>query len=197
MNSGRLFVALNLPDSAKDRLSQLPGDLPEARWTDTESFHLTLRFLGEVSASEEKRIEAALERVESPAFLLNLSGLGLFPLRGDPEVLWVGVEDNPQLLRLRHRIEAALAAEGLSRDKRKFHPHVTLARLQEGPIDRLAQYLKQHALFKLEDVPITSFSLFSSQLAPGGAHYTEEAVYPLFGIVNGLEEENEDEEDRL
>ncbi len=181
----RLFVALNLPDAAKDVLTQLPGDLPEARWTDSDAFHLTLRFFGEASDREEKRILAALERVESPAFLLSLSGLGLFPLRGDPEVLWVGVKENPLLLQLRHRIEAALAAEGLNRDSRKFHPHVTLARLDEGPIDRLAQYLKQHALFKLDEMPITSFSLFSSQLTPGGAHYTEEAVYPLYGLVDG------------
>ena len=48
----RLFVALSLPETVQDRLSDLCQGVPSAKWVAPENLHLTLRFIGEVDHAE-------------------------------------------------------------------------------------------------------------------------------------------------
>jgi 2'-5' RNA ligase len=66
----RLFVALDPPESVKDSLADLQTGLPEARWTDIDHLHLTLRFIGEVDAARAGEIVEALDLLEAPAVTL-------------------------------------------------------------------------------------------------------------------------------
>jgi RNA 2',3'-cyclic 3'-phosphodiesterase len=179
----RLFIALDLPAPARDALADIAQDLPGADWVYSEQYHLTLRFIGDAGMDAFRAIRQGLGSVVAPAFFLSLRGVGVFPLRGDPETLWAGIERREELLRLRHKIESMLARNGIAPDSRKFFPHVTLAKIKGCREKWVGGYLVHNSLFALPEVPVQSFGLFSSRLTPEGAVHTLEASYPLQGIL--------------
>jgi 2'-5' RNA ligase len=179
----RLFVALDLPEHAKERLAELAGGLPGADWVETERYHLTLRFLGDVDGSAFEDLRKGLASLRAPSFYLTLRGLGVFPLRGDPETLWVGADRNEALRSLRNKVERLLVRNGQPPESRKFHPHVTLARLRGTRPDWVGAYVAGHSLFTVPEIPVQSVSLFSSRLTPDGSVYTLEGEYRLEGLL--------------
>jgi 2'-5' RNA ligase len=80
---------------------------------------------------------------------------------------------------LQGKIETALQRAGLEPERRRFSPHVTLARLDAVPEAKLAAYVQAHNLFRAEPVPIGHFTLFSSLLGKEQSVYTPEVEYPL------------------
>lgn len=177
----RLFVAIDPPLDIRERLAALCCGLPGARWVEPEQLHLTLRFIGDVDGSMLRPVQEALAEVTTEAFSLQLEGIGFFPPRGNPRVVWVGIRKNEELLRLHNRIESVLVREGLEPEERKYAPHITLARLKNTPASRIGAYLAQHGLFRTEEFPVNEFLLYSSVLNSRGArHYIEEG-YPLDG----------------
>ena len=181
----RLFIALDLPHSARERLAEISCGLPGAAWVSPEQIHLTLRFLGEVDAGATTDLRQALSGIQTRAFFLSLKGVGLFPLRGDPEVLWAGVAKSDELLRLRHKIENLLIRQGLPPDARKFYPHVTLAKLRDSRVDWVGSYIAENSLFSLPAIPMQTFGLYSSRLTAEGAIHHLEDSYPLHGLLEG------------
>ena len=174
----RLFVGLVFPPELKLRLSLLCGGVPGARWVDPGNFHLTVRFIGETDEDAAGDIDAALARLRARRFSLQLKGVGVFG--GDkPRQLWVGAERQPDLLVLRDKVEQALLRVGLPPEPRKFAPHVTLARLNNAPRERLRDFLAAHAGFRAEPLAVEGFSLIASLLTKAGSVYEEEAAYPL------------------
>jgi 2'-5' RNA ligase len=176
----RLFVALDLPWWLRERLSLLPGSgIPGARWVQPENYHLTLRFIGETPAHRAEDIDHALAGLRGRGFSLTFAGLGVFHKGGRSTSLWVGVERNPQLDHLQGKIETALQRAGLEPERRRFAPHVTLARLDAVPEAKLGAFVQAHNLFRSEPVPIEHFTLFSSRLGKEQSVYTAEADYAL------------------
>lgn len=181
----RLFISADLPDPARTKLADISSGLPGASWVPPERLHLTLRFLGEVDHGLFQDVRKALFGIQTPAFFLSLKGVGHFPLRGDPEVLWAGVAKSDGLLRLRHKIENLLVRQGLAPDSRKFFPHVTLAKLRDSRADWVGSYIVENSLFSLPEIPVQGFSLYSSRLTPEGSIHELEDSYPLDGILEG------------
>ena len=175
----RLFVAIDLPPEIKERLLAIGGGVPGARWLRADQLHLTLKFVGEVDGGVFQDVINALGEVASEPFDLTLKGVGHFPPRRVPEVLWVGVAKNDLLVQLRNRVESALARIGLARETRKFAPHVAIARLRDAHVERVARYLAENSLLEINSFPVTEFALFSSMLASEGALHQVEAVYQL------------------
>ena len=178
----RLFVAIDPSAPVRDALARLSHGVPGAKWVAPEQFHLTLRFIGAVEGALLDEIAEALGDVEAPAFRLALDGVGHFPPRGAPRVLWAGVNDGAALGRLHERIEARLRQLGVAPDRRRFAPHVTLARLKQAPLARVRDYLALNGAFATEDFPVTAFQLYSSHLGAAGAVHRVEASYPLEGV---------------
>jgi 2'-5' RNA ligase len=179
----RLFISIDLPEDVRDRLAEIAVDLPGADWTQSDQYHLTLRFLGEVDEHRFQDIRQGLETIQARSFHLTLKGVGLFPLRGDPDVLWVGAPGNDELQSLRNKVESLVVRRGVERDSRKFHPHVTLARVGGSQPEWIGRYILEHSLFAIHEVPVQGFSLYSSRLTPGGAIHALEGAYPLEGIL--------------
>jgi len=177
----RLFVALAIPPAIVDALSGLCEGVPGARWSNDDQFHLTLRFIGEVDRAAFEEIVHSLGAVEADAFELSLAGVGHYPPRGAPRILWAGARPNPALNALQARVESALVRAGLPPEPRKFSAHITLARVREASLDRITAYLARHGLFATEPFPVAEFHLYSSRLSPSGSHYEIEASFPLRG----------------
>ena len=175
----RLFVALDLPWELKQRLALLCGGIPGARWIASENFHLTMRFIGEVSAVQAEDIDHALATLRAPAFELNLAGVGTFAKAGRAVALWVGADRNPALDHLQTKIETALRRAGCEPERRRFAPHVTLARLDNIPEEKIAAFVQDKNLFRAAPVRMAHLTLFSSVLGRDGSVYTPEVEYAL------------------
>lgn len=175
----RLFVSLELPEEVRSRLQLLCCDVPGARWADPEQLHLTVRFIGEVEGHVFDEIRDGLSSVRSDPFDLTLRGVGHFPPRGQPRVLWAGIQRSEALGLLHRRVDSVLARAGLPPDKRKFSPHITLARLRGAPSRAVGSFLSQNGMFQTEAIRIDRFWLYSSQLSHKQAVHRPEAEYPL------------------
>jgi 2'-5' RNA ligase len=175
----RLFVALDLPWEVKEELSDLSFNLTGARWVPTDNFHLTLRFIGEASRLQAEEIDLALATLRGRSFAFSLSGLGWFEKNGRVSALWAGVERNENLTRLQAKVETALHRIGLPPDRRRFTPHVTLARMDMPVTVQLASFVQANNLYRSTPIRADNVTLFSSFLGKDQPTYTPEAEYAL------------------
>jgi 2'-5' RNA ligase len=185
----RLFVALDLPSSLRTRLSFLCGGLPGVRWVPPENYHVTLRFIGELPGWRAEEVDQALANIRAPGFALTLSGVGAFDKAGRVTSLYVGVERNAALEHLQSKVERALQAAGLERERRRFVPHVTMARLEGArgecvPEAKVAAWVQSHNLFRSTPMVVEHFTLFSSMLGKEQAVYCPEVEYELTGSLS-------------
>ena len=176
----RLFVALNLPKKERDRIYRKARALRDLalpiRWVESEHYHLTLKFLGEVHPDRVERTMGLLARVGAGAqgFSARVRGFGAFPTMRRPRVLWIGVEPSAALRCLKQDLEWGLAECGFERETRAFHPHVTLGRSTQEGGGGLFRGLEE-AMAALEcdgEFKVRSLDLMESQLSKQGPRYT-------------------------
>lgn len=175
----RLFVALSLPPLVKAQISALSGGIPGARWVPPENYHLTLRFIGEVQGWQAEEVDTALAAIRCPRFDLALAGVGTFEKAGRIQSLHVTAERSDALTRLQAKVETALQRVGLEPERKRFAPHVTLARTDRAETHKLIGFVQAHSLFRTPPVTVEHFTLFSSFLGKEAAHYVPEVEYEL------------------
>jgi 2'-5' RNA ligase len=175
----RLFIAVDLPETIKKNLETMFFGIPGARWVAPDQIHLTVRFIGDVDGALYLDIKNELEEVSISPFDIRLKGVGHFPPRGMPRVLWVGLDKNESLQLLRKKIDTTLLKIGLEPERRKFSPHITLARLKNTPIQKIANFLSGNGMFNQKPFQVDDYKLYSSTLTPKGAIHKVERVYSL------------------
>jgi 2'-5' RNA ligase len=177
----RLFVALPIPDDVADSLSALQGGVPDANWVPSENFHITLAFIGEVDGGMTQDIDAALATIDGPVLDIELAGVDHFVDGRQPKALYAAVVQEERLTRLRQRVASVLRGEGVKLERRKFRPHVTLARFNRRAEigHHMAQFVASHSLFRAGPFEVDSFRLYSSLMRAEGSLYDVEAEYPL------------------
>ena len=174
----RLFTALELPVDIVFSLSLLRGGLPGARWIDAENYHITLRFIGDIDDCTADDVADSLDQISRPSFSVALGGLGSFGSR-KPHCVWAGVTMTPDLIDLHAELERRMQRIGLEPERRKFAPHVTLARLKGSSAADVAGYLALRGDFRSPPFPVGRFVLLSSRASRGGGPYVVEEAYPL------------------
>ena len=175
MTGKRLFVAIELPDSTKRFLVDLDPQIHDVRWLYAEQMHLTLGFFGVVPEDVDLKLRERLSAIVFGAFFLPIVGVGTFPPKGPPKIIWIGVgRGHPHLFQLHKRAADAALAAGLEPDLRPWHPHISLARCQNISRQAIEPFLRQHADFDAGLVPIDALHLKSSLLTPEGSIYTTE-----------------------
>lgn len=182
----RLFVAIDVPNEFKEQLKNLcQFGIQSVRWVNPDQFHLSLRFIGEVQHEKAEDIKATLSKIKADGFTLSFKGVGTFPAGKSPRVIWAGVPKNEPLNSLQKKVETQLSRIGITKEKRKFSPHLTLGRVKTNKTnktnktDKIADYLAMNSLFETDSFEVSSFYLFSSQLTPKGAIYTKLEEYIL------------------
>lgn len=174
----RLFAGLEIPEEVKDTLLDLEGGVPGARWIEADNLHLTLRFIGEIDEPLAADVDEALARIKARPFTVRLKSVGAFGGK-NPHALWAGIENPEPLKHLADKCEQAVRAAGVDPEKRKFLPHVTVARLKGAPPGAVQDWIRRHGLFRAPDFEVTHFTLFSTALKHTGAVYTAERRYIL------------------
>jgi 2'-5' RNA ligase len=181
VKGARAFIALELDAPLRARIAALQASLSAlasgVRWVAADGIHLTLRFLGESSPAALAALDPALRAAAGACTSSQaaVSGIGMFPERGSPRVLWIGVALPAPAVALQAACEAAAVAAGFPREARPFRPHLTLGRWRER-CSRPALPPAELGVARLERLVI-----FRSELRPEGALYTPLAEFPLGG----------------
>jgi 2'-5' RNA ligase len=187
----RLFAAVDLSRETRDAMAteqtriaaSLGASAHLLKWVRPDGAHLTLVFLGHVDAAcVPPIVEAFGVDVDARPFDFVFSGAGVFPPRGAPRVLWIGIGGGGDQLRaLHHELAARVSVHGVTLDRRAFHPHLTLGRWSSSrPSDR-ARVLAATRPGALAREHVTRVTLFESRLSSSGASYTAVAHANLTG----------------
>jgi len=175
----RLFIALNLPKKERQRIDRAARPLREeelpVRWVDLDNFHVTLKFLGNVRASQVEAIQETLDRVggATAPFDARVTGFGAFPTIRRPSVLWAGVEATPELRCLKQDVEWGLSELGFEKETRAFHPHLTLGRASAGGAGRFRGLDELVASMEVDaGFVVRSVDLMRSRTGRGGPEYS-------------------------
>lgn len=191
----RLFVGIDIDEAIRQRIATFVESMrdaaPKAKWVKPETFHITLKFLGETTKDNE--VVTALQNVQLPRLQIRFEGTGFFPTQRSAHVFWVGIDADDGLLALASAVDEAAATVGFAREKQRFKPHLTLARAgaraSGNPHQTAASNRTMFSALqkRLESMPQQEFGtmqahefcLYESKLSPAGAKYIKVARFPL------------------
>ncbi len=173
----RLFIAIDFNELKEDMI-KLQGNTDEslAKLKKTATFHLTLKFLGQVSEDKVESIKEKLKEVKFEPFSLVLDKIGVFPSENYIRVIWAGVKPKNEIVELQKKIEKVLEEFDFKKDF-KFHPHITLARVKF--VNDKEKFVKNLEEIKVKEkkIEVKDFRLVKSTLTPKGPVYEDIAVF--------------------
>jgi RNA 2',3'-cyclic 3'-phosphodiesterase len=171
----RLFVAIDLPKFTKHFLVDLDPKIRAVRWVDAQQMHLTLGFFGDVPGDVDLVLREKLSAIEFGAFFLPITGVGTFPSKGPPKVIWIGVgRGHPHLFQVHKRVQEAALAAGIEPELRPWHPHITIARCRDVAPQSIRKFLQSNLDLDAGMIRVEAFHLYSSKLTPAGPIHTRE-----------------------
>jgi RNA 2',3'-cyclic 3'-phosphodiesterase len=175
----RLFTGLEVPVDIGAALQIYRAALPGARWIEPEDYHITLRYAGDIDHAAARDLAGMLEEMRPRGPLrLSLNALDSFG-GNEPRSLIVRVASNSVLNEIQAEQERLMRRLRLPLDKRKFIPHITLARLRETRPEEVAAFIASCGIFPPLSFTARRFLLFSSKPSMGGGPYVQEATYSL------------------
>ncbi len=174
-----LFVAVPVPAAIAEGLAAWGGGIPGARWTPAENMHVTLRYLGELEEPLAGEVAAVLGELKAGAFTVRAEGVDFFGRHHGPRLLYAGVRPRDDLLELRRRMETRFRRLGLAPDGRRYHPHITLARLKGAAPAHVGRFVEGNGLAASPPFEVGSFALFESHRHAEGSVYRRRKDYGL------------------
>jgi RNA 2',3'-cyclic 3'-phosphodiesterase len=188
----RCFIAVNLDEKAKSALHNLQEQLKQrlpantVRWTQPDSIHLTLQFLGNVPLQKIPAITTSLADGYSglSSFLTKINGTGCFPNTHRPSILWAGLDDSQGLLAaLSLRTGEIMAPLGFPPEQRPFSPHLTIGRVRKEisflELKSIGEQMLNYTPPLLYEQPVKAVYLMKSDLKPEGPVYSVLEAFPL------------------
>lgn len=187
----RTFIAVGISQTVKEQIDELVENMKKGivrtgchpKWVKTENVHLTLKFLGNIEEAQVPEIKTAIDDIASQfkPFTVRLSGLGMFPSKRQPRVLWIGFTKGEQaLIKMQTLLERKLGDIGFPVESRRFHPHLTLARIKslKGTAG-LADIVSIYKTANCGECPIDKITFFKSTLTPQGPIYNAISEHAL------------------
>ncbi len=178
----RVFLAIDLPDAIRGELEMLQEHLPVGRQVPSDNLHLTLCFLGDQSDAACEDAHEALAEVHAEPFDLRLAGLGTFGKK-TAQVIFADVERCEELIELERKITRKLRNAGVQFQKRRFRPHVTIARLSKTlsihGLTQVQSFLASQGNFQGSRFQVREFHFYCSTLTPDQARHEILATYDL------------------
>ncbi|MCB1517405.1 MAG: RNA 2',3'-cyclic phosphodiesterase [Hyphomicrobiaceae bacterium] len=175
----RLFTGLRVTPEISNALAMKRGGLVGARWIEPENYHITIGFAGDMDHGSAHELMRALDDMPSlPPFSISIAGLDAFG--GDkPRAIIAHVEGGDELRQLKGLSDAAMRRAQVNFDRRRFTPHVTLARLRHASALDVADYLGSAVLMPMR-MQVEELVLFSSRDSRGGGPYRTEQTIELY-----------------
>jgi len=178
----RCFIAIKIPDKIKSEIDTYLAKLQKSnsdqdiKWVNINNMHLTLQFIGEISANKIGELSKALENIKSNYFQISFKkNISFFPNNFNPKIIKISLNDREEnLQRLNSMIRQQLNKLGIKYDKKPFSAHLTL-----GRIKYLNSKFKTINLIRLSELKVEKFYLFCSELTSNGPIYTQLATINL------------------
>jgi len=173
----RAFIAVSCPPDLRKGLAGVREEVKgsgDMKFVEPDNIHLTVKFLGVIDEGRVDKIVCALDKVKVTPFDASLKGLGVFPGRGSPKVLWAGIDSGCLSFEELHRkVDDALLSLGFQRDDR-FTCHYTLARIKHiQDRDAFNLVLDKYAAKGFGSFKVSEMSLMESFLQRDGPVYSE------------------------
>ena len=175
----RAFIAVKISDEQRNSIAEVLDRLRRhdvsIKWVEPKNMHITLKFLGDTAEENLPQLFDAVEDALDGArrFELKLTGLGQFPPRKPPRVIWAGIESCYDSLKdLAHNIDTALKPFGFEPEKRKFSAHVTIGRVKNNRNIRSVTDDLEKIRFDTPGTTVSEVVFFKSDLTPKGPIYT-------------------------
>jgi len=186
-DSIRAFIAVAMPPTRAlrnvlDRLGMLGSAVKPVT---ADNLHVTMKFLGQIPAEQVPQIVTIMRDAAAGerAFAARIVGLGVFPRPERPSVVWAGLDEADGLICIADRLEERLTPLGFPRERRAFHPHLTLARIRRKPPAELADLLQDHQATEFGSADVETIQLFLSEPGPTGPQYRSLATTGLSSTV--------------
>lgn len=180
----RAFVAIPLPNAARDALETVQEAVPCGRQVAPENFHITLAYLDKQTPQVLERVHEVLAQIRMPVITISVHGLGIFGDR-DPRLVYAGIETDSALERLRDKVRRAAMRGDVELPRARFRPHVTLARFKGrmSPRNRaqLDALLAEHVTTPQLSFEADRFVMYQSTRHQAGATHDPMVEYMLAG----------------
>ena len=185
----RVFIAIELPEAVKKEMSRVQNKIMNTankiKWVSYASMHITLKFLGEIKEKRLNKVFEAVERItiERDSFSIEIKGAGIFPDKGSPRVIWIGIKEGSiELTQMAKELEKKLSEQGFPQEGKKWMPHITLGRVKQLKDEEIIRKLiteERHTpggKAKVKEVTV-----MQSHLTPRGAIYSSLQRFSLRG----------------
>lgn len=183
----RCFVGLPLPEEYQLELAKLiaiwkPRLRSRVSWTRPGNWHLTMKFLGDVTGENLGRVVQALNVPFGEMFVLRAGNGGFFPNLVSPRVVWAGLRQGQgECQKLAGQVERRMAALGFAKEGRAFVPHLTVARIKKAEQDPWDGLLGTLNDTDWPEARMDRVVLWESRLTPAGPNYRIVAEFKLEG----------------
>jgi len=177
-----IFPPPHVQSAITDILSPLKPDASVVRWERQEKFHITLKFLGDISSEQFRLLQASLlEAGKSiPHYEILLAQIGCFPSSHSPKIVWVGSAEDTKLSMTDcfTTVEKSCVSSGFKKEERQFHPHITVGRVKGKVSENLINKIENTTFEPLQFL-CTELLIMKSDLSPSGSAYSQLSSIPL------------------
>ncbi len=176
MDKVRTFIAVPLSAELQKAVGRVQRELvdalPDMRWVQPETIHLTLAFLGDIPQESLENVASSMLSIGElfTPFEAQVAGLGAFPSRARPRVVWLGFEKCAPLLQMQAALTKIVAAAGLPIEDRPYTPHLTLGRCRsQRRMPEAGLVFERFEKMTVGTLKVDRVVLYESRLQPGGA----------------------------
>ncbi len=174
----RIFVGFFTTKLIHDQVEQIAnrwGSYIKGSWVKPQNLHMTFQFIGEIQEDKLLDIIKVMQDVAKRQQPINIlyKSLGVFPSLEKARVLWLGVSQGHEQLKLLARdIVRANRKVGIREEGKPFYPHVTICRMKDFDKRKLKDMLKQHENVTFGADTVDRISIIKSSLTQVGPIYT-------------------------
>jgi len=167
----RLFIAILLPEEAKEKLIKIQKRFKKlnVRWTKRENLHFTLIFIGWIDEEKVRIIENSIKNaIQSfSPFFLGLEKVVLGPDENRARMIWAVGKTPPELQKLKEKVADELKRNNINfEDSHSLKLHITLARAKGKELRGIKIDENLDLVF-----PVKEVCLMESELKKEGAEY--------------------------
>jgi len=177
MSKFRGFIAIDIDSFQK--IIQFENEIKNTdtivKLVEPENIHITLKFLGDTDVDYIERIEEIIkESVKGfDTFEIQLKGAGVFPNQNYIKVIWIGINNGEQIGTIASDIDDHISSLGFHKEKRRFSPHLTIARVKSAKNkEKIIELIEKYQEIEFGTIKVNSIKLKQSELTPEGPIYT-------------------------
>jgi RNA 2',3'-cyclic 3'-phosphodiesterase len=180
----RTFIAVDFPPNMLKKIGEITSYFktlaPEKnlKWVEIANLHLTIKFLGEIEENKTAQVKHTLSQAlkEQNCFDIEIVGLGMYPNKNNPRVIWLGISGAKPLSEIYQVLNRELSTLDITPEQRAFSPHLTIARIRRHTdhkqAQQIGQILSEYKVKSLGATTIEQVHLYQSVLTPSGPIYT-------------------------